>query len=237
MAIGGILFDKDGTLIDFPATWLPVLKALALEFSGGHQPLAEELLIVAGYDRERDALRGGSIWAAGNTMDLIRAWKPGLTPAEEGEWLAFVDDFCAEHAPNTAVPVIALEPLFNELEAAGLKLGIATNDNTRSARLTAERLGIAHHFVAILGYDAVTAAKPAAEPVLAFCGMAALQPAEVAVVGDNLHDLEMARAAGAGLAIGVLSGTSAVDELKPHADHVIGSIADLPEILGLRKRK
>ena len=67
--------------------------------------------------------------------------------------------------------------------------------------------------------------------------MAALQPAEVAVVGDNLHDLAMARAAGAGLAIGVLSGTSVVDELKPHADHVIGSIADLPEILGLRKRK
>jgi phosphoglycolate phosphatase len=230
MTIRGILFDKDGTLIDFPATWLPVLKALALEFSGGHQPLADQLLIVAGYDSERDALRGGSIWAAGNTMDLIRAWKPGLTPSEEAEWLAFIDDFCSAHAPDTAVP-------FSELEAAGLKLGIATNDNTRSARLTAERLGIAHHFVAILGYDAVTAAKPAAEPVLAFCGMAALKPAEVAVVGDNLHDLAMARAAGAGLAIGVLSGTSVVDELKPHADHVIGSIADLPEILGLRTRK
>jgi len=237
MAIRGILFDKDGTLIDFPATWLPVLKALALEFSGGHQPLAEELLIVAGYDPERDVLRGGSVWAAGSTLDLVRAWKPGLTPAEEAEWRAFVDDFCSAKAPDSAVPVIALEPLFSELEAAGLKLGIATNDNTRSARLTAERLGIAHHFTAIIGYDAVTQAKPAADQVLAFCGMARLIPAEVAVVGDNLHDLEMARAAGAGLAIGVLSGTSAIDELGPHADHVIASIAELPEILGLRRRK
>jgi phosphoglycolate phosphatase len=59
----------------------------------------------------------------------------------------------------------------------------------------------------------------------------------VAVVGDNLHDLEMARAAGAGLAVGVLSGTSAIDELGPHADHVIASIAELPEVLGLRRRK
>ena len=100
MAIRGILFDKDGTLIEFPATWLPVLKALALEFSGGHQPRADELLIVAGYDRERDQLRGGSIWAAGNSIDLVRAWKPQLTPAEEAEWLAFVDDFCPSMRPT-----------------------------------------------------------------------------------------------------------------------------------------
>ena len=31
MTIRGILFDKDGTLIDFPATWEPVLRALSRE--------------------------------------------------------------------------------------------------------------------------------------------------------------------------------------------------------------
>jgi phosphoglycolate phosphatase len=53
----------------------------------------------------------------------------------------------------------------------------------------------------------------------------------VAVVGDNLHDLIMARAAGAGLAIGVLTGNGSRDELGAYADHIIASIEELPRLL------
>jgi phosphoglycolate phosphatase len=51
------------------------------------------------------------------------------------------------------------------------------------------------------------------------------------MVGDNLHDLEMARAAGAGLRIGVLTGTGTREELAPHADLCLASIAELPDAL------
>jgi phosphoglycolate phosphatase len=50
----------------------------------------------------------------------------------------------------------------------------------------------------------------------------------VAVVGDSLHDLHMARAAGAGLAVGVLTGPATRTDLEDHADVVMGSIAELP---------
>ena len=53
-------------------------------------------------------------------------------------------------------------------------------------------------------------------------------PREVAVVGDNPHDLEMARSGGAGAAIGVLSGNSGADDLAPLADVVLPSIRELP---------
>ena len=52
----------------------------------------------------------------------------------------------------------------------------------------------------------------------------------IAMVGDNLHDLEMAHAAGAGLAIGVLSGNSTREQLEERADLIIDSIADLPAL-------
>jgi phosphoglycolate phosphatase len=231
VAIRGILFDKDGTLIDFPTTWEPVLRALAHDFAAGDPRRFDELMAIAGYDHAAGAFKPGSIWAAGNTLDLVAAWLPDA-PEEERRGLARqVDETCERLAPETATPVTDLARLFETLRASGLSLGVATNDVTRSAAATFERLGVRHYLTAVLGYDSVERPKPAADMVLAFCGKAGIEPGEVAVVGDNLHDLIMARAAGAGLAIGVLSGNGLREELAVHADHVIGSIDELPALL------
>ena len=86
----------------------------------------------------------------------------------------------------------------------------------------------------VAGYNSDHGSKPGPGMVLGFCAHLACAPAEVAVVGDNSHDMDMARAAGAGLRIGVLTGTSSREELATHADHVIDSIADLEGLLASR---
>ena len=48
-----ILFDKDGTLLDFERTWTPLLKRIALEAARGDADRAGELLEAGGYDTER----------------------------------------------------------------------------------------------------------------------------------------------------------------------------------------
>lgn len=232
MAIRGVLFDKDGTLIDFAATWEPVLQSLAHEFARGDHRLASELMARAGFDHRLGAFAAGSVWAAGNTLDLVAAWLPGGGPAERAALARRVDDYCASVGPASAVPITDLRRLLAGLRASGLALGVATNDVTRSAVATMERLGVGGLLTAVLGYDAVVNPKPAADMVLAFAAAAGIRPGEVAVVGDNVHDLAMARAAGAGLAVGVLSGNSARHELGPHADQVIATIDDLPDLLG-----
>ena len=60
------------------------------------------------------------------------------------------------------------------------------------------------------------------------CG---LEFAEIAMVGDNTHDMHMARNASAGLAVAVLTGTGNEAALSPFADHVVGSIEDLEALL------
>jgi phosphoglycolate phosphatase len=128
-------------------------------------------------------------------------------------------------------PLIPLEPILRELKSRGIKLGIATNDNQVSARNHVALLGIGPLIDFVVGYDSVERAKPAGDMVHAFCDACGLEPGEVAVVGDNLHDLEMAHDAGAGLAIGVLSGNSRSEDFGTTADAVLASIAELPAFL------
>ena len=72
--------------------------------------------------------------------------------------------------------------------------------------------------------------KPAGDMIHAFAKATELPPEEIAMIGDNPHDIETARAGGAGLAIGVLSGNASPDDIAHLADHTIESIAELPAI-------
>ena len=50
MAISALLFDKDGTIIDYWLTWVPINREVALFAAGGDDELAVELLRDGGYD-------------------------------------------------------------------------------------------------------------------------------------------------------------------------------------------
>ncbi|MCH7793725.1 MAG: hypothetical protein IH900_01095, partial [Proteobacteria bacterium] len=54
VAIRGILFDKDGTLLDYAATWMTANRVAALAAAGGDRALSERLLIAGGYDPKQD---------------------------------------------------------------------------------------------------------------------------------------------------------------------------------------
>jgi phosphoglycolate phosphatase len=54
------------------------------------------------------------------------------------------------------------------------------------------------------------------------------------VVGDASHDLSMGRAAGVGLTVGVLGGTSGAKDLEPYADRIIEHLVDLLSLAEFR---
>jgi len=232
--IKGVLFDKDGTLVDFQATWHAIGDAMALEAAGGDRMRADALMDAAGYDAPGERFRADSVFAAGTNADIVALWHPELTDGQRLAMIERFDSFCAIEGAAKAVPLPGVLQALKNLYSNGIKLGVATNDSTAGAERTLLTLGVAQMFDAAYGYDAVAKPKPAPDSVIAFCDLTGLKASEIAMVGDNRHDLELGRAGGVGLNVGVLSGTGTRESLSALADVVIGSVAELPAILAER---
>ena len=235
--IKGILFDKDGTLVDFNATWLGVADFMAMDASDGDRWKADRLLAAAGFDFASRRFKPDSIFASGTNMDVVELWFPRLSDEDQMLAVARFNEITSVQGSSMAVALPGIVDTLATLHKRSYRLGVATNDSTSGAEKTLVTLGVAQLFDAAYGYDAVANPKPAPDTIQAFCDLTGLKPAEIAMVGDNRHDLEMARAGGCGLAVGVLSGTGTRESLAGIADVVLDSVADLPDFLSTRVKE
>ena len=231
MAIKGVLFDKDGTLIEVNGTWVPLYRQMLTEDFDVPADQVEDMLIRGGYEPATGAFRAGSALAAGTTAQIAALWWPGLSQDELKKRVAVIDNDIAPRAKEFIKPLMELSKVFDELRAMGLRLGVATNDSFRSAEAQMNHLDVHHYFEHIIGWDSVVVPKPSGHMIEYFCSRTGLKPEEVAMVGDNGHDMEEARHGGAGLAVAVLTGNSAHSEIAHMADHTLQSVADLPALL------
>ena len=230
-AIRGVLFDKDGTLVDFNATWSAIARQLAMRAAEGDTQRADALLTLSGYDLLSGRFLADSVFAAGTNAEVVELWHPGLEREELRRVTALYDEITAREGAASAVALPGIVDAIRALHARQIALGVATNDSTSGAEQTLAALGISGMFAAAYGYDAVARPKPAPDVLVAFSDMIGVRLSEIAMVGDNRHDLETGRAAGAGLVVGVLSGTGTRYTLEPLADVVLDSVAELPAYL------
>jgi phosphoglycolate phosphatase len=228
MTIKAVLFDKDGTLIDVNGTWVPFYKAMLKQEQGLSPAEVEDKMLAAGHNPATNTFLAGSTLAGGTTRQLVELWWPDASAAEHAKITHRLDHDFAPLALQHLTPLMPLAPVFEALQAIGLKLGVATNDGETSAKRHMTALKVEHFFAAILGADSVDVPKPSGQMVQMFAANTGFAPHEIAMVGDNTHDLEEARNGGAGLAIGVLTGNAQRHHLEHHADYIFDSVADLP---------
>ncbi|MFW8634428.1 HAD family hydrolase [Cribrihabitans pelagius] len=224
MPVDAFLFDKDGTLFDFAATWNGWAAGVLERLSGGDRDRKEAMAAAISYDLDRRAFNPDSLVIAGTNDEVAAVLAPFVPGMEAPELAEFLAHSAAEAELAPAVP---LAEFLDGLLARGLKLGVMTNDAELSARSQLERAGIMDRFAFIAGCDSGHGAKPAPEPLLAFCAAAGVAPGRTAMVGDSCHDLEAGAAAGM-LRIAVLTGMALHDELAPHADTVLPDIGHIP---------
>lgn len=231
MAIKGILFDKDGTLIEVNGTWIPLYQAMLGDVYGHSMGEVVELLERGGFDPESETFRPGSVLAAGTTRELVAVWWPELNADQQRQRVHYIENVVGPQARDFVKPLMDLNPVFDELHAMGLVLGIGTNDSEASGKAHMEHLKVHHYFDVVIGADSVDIPKPSGQMIARFAEVTGLRVDEIAMVGDNSHDMEEARAGRAGLAIGVLSGNAKHEDIAHLADHVVDNVADLPRLL------
>jgi phosphoglycolate phosphatase len=224
--IQAILFDKDGTLVDFQRTWGPAVHEVMLRLASGRRAVYERLAVVSGFVQAGMTLQPDSLLVAQPTSVWGPLWAKELGCIADATFLAALDQQMCEATIAHLTPIGDPGTFVNDLVRRGYRVGVFSNDAEIAVRAHAGKLGIEKVLDFIAGYDSGFGSKPSADPVLAFARTVNVPPSQIAVVGDTALDLATAQAAGS-VAVGVLTGPAHVEALASNADIILSSAAEL----------
>lgn len=228
--IAAILFDKDGTLLDYDQTWAPIQEEAARRVAGSDQDHVRRLLLEVGYDTQTRTTQPNSILSAGSPRDIAAAWHPLLPHHDEESLEALI----AEVFKDARFPQIAFPDTVEVVEALvarNMSLGVATHDTSAGAIRFLQAHGIDRHFCFVSGYDGEFPHKPDPKVLHYFADISGVTASECCVVGDSEGDIALGRNGGAGLVIAIDATGELPDGIKRQADHVISRLSELIAIL------
>jgi phosphoglycolate phosphatase len=230
-----VVFDKDGTLIDFDAMWGRLARVWVERLAGeiDAPELDRELYRSLGYDAAagRTDPLGPLVIATTAQLQTIVAgslYRAGLSWYEAEDRVQRVFQIGAGLPLESLIqPAGNVAGLLARLQKAGVGVAVVTTDDRRETVETLHILDIAHLVDHLVCGDDGLPIKPAPDMLLAVYQQSGTEPSKTAVVGDSPGDLLMAGRAGAGLKVAVLTGAGDWATLSNDADIVLDSIDDI----------
>jgi len=175
-----VLFDLDGTLADTAPDLARALNALLAEHD--RPPVSVEITRPLTSSGARGMIKAGF----------------GLTP-ESADYEALKVRFLELYGAAICVETRlfpGMDALLLALEERKVPWGIVTNKLDRFTRPLLDALGLTSRAACIVSGDTVSRPKPHPDPLLHASRALALDPAACLYVGDDLRDIQAARAAG-----------------------------------------
>ena len=177
--IACVLFDLDGTLVDSAPDLLAATTRVLADAGEPSLTLAEFRPVVS----------------KGARAMLALAF-PKLDAAQREALLQPLLDRYASAIAVHSRPFDGIEPLLDRIERAGMRWGIVTNKSEALAREVVHAMGWGERSAVLVGGDTLEAKKPDPAPLLHACATLGVEPAHCVCVGDDVRDIQAARAAG-----------------------------------------
>jgi len=178
--VRAVLFDLDGTLADTAPDLGRALNRLRAD--RGLEPLPIGVMRAHASSGARGLLKAGF----------------GLAPESAG-YNALRDRFLELYAENLCVDTRLFDGipgLLSKIEARPLPWGIVTNKAKRFTEPLLRTLAIGHRAACVVSGDSTPHIKPHPAPLLQAAMLLALPAEDCVYVGDDLRDVQAARAAG-----------------------------------------
>lgn len=174
-----VLFDLDGTLADTAGDLAGALNRVRARDGLAPQPLS--------------LLRP---WASAGARGLLAA---GMDihpdhPEYEAYRQAFLDAYLECLAETTCL-FEGMEAVLQDIESRGMKWGVVTNKPHKFTVPVMAGLGLSERAGVIISGDTTAHAKPHPLPLLTACEQLGVSPAATLYVGDDLRDIQAAKAA------------------------------------------
>jgi phosphoglycolate phosphatase len=210
-----VLFDLDGTLVDGQHTIIACFRRTLPAF-GLAAPDDAAIRAIIGRSLD-DAIRD-LLGERDDIAVIADAYRQNFMSIRGGDGY----DEALYPGADQAIRRYAARP--------DVKLGTATGKAVRGINWLIAKKDWHGCFDVLQGAD-TAAGKPSPEMILNACKLTGLPPAATLMVGDSVHDMRMAKTAGA-TAIAVSWGYGAVIDLKAAgADHVIDGFDALDALL------
>jgi phosphoglycolate phosphatase len=230
-----IIFDKDGTLVDYRLIDLELAKTRKKSVEkivGKETAELWEKIVGADLKSEKIDYYGPLGTAPRRDEMLIAAAAFYLKghPWDHAKRLAQKAYDAADDAMKPPYGGVMLESVvkaLGRLKANGFKLAVASTDTHKRTVESFRALGISSLFDAVVGPEDVANGKPWPDMVFEVLKRTGPRADESVMVGDSKSDMEMGRSAGVKSCIGVLTGIAKSSELEKLANVVVPSVAQL----------